>query len=55
MITISRINQTIIKNKYSMPKVNNFNPKNFVLDTKLYSDKIYVLYRSIVTYNLYLY
>jgi hypothetical protein len=33
----------------------NFNPNNFVLDTKLYQNKLYILYRSIVTYNIYLY
>jgi hypothetical protein len=37
MLAISVVNQTkIIKNKYSLPIAYNFNPKNFVLDTKVY-------------------
>jgi hypothetical protein len=42
-------------NVFPIPLAYNFNPNNFVLDTKLYQSKLYILYRSIVTYNIYLY
>ncbi len=42
-------------NVFPIPQAYNFNPNNFVLDTKLYQNKLYILYRSIVTYSIYLY
>lgn len=54
ILTIS-YNGTLTQNLFPIPIIYNFNPNNFVLDTKLYQTTLYVLYRSIVTYNIYLY
>ena len=55
ILTLSYLNGTLSQNLFPMPLIYNFNPNNFVLDTKLYQNTLYVLYRSIVTYNIYLY
>jgi hypothetical protein len=55
ILAISSKNTTIVKNLFQIPPIYNFNPNNFVLDTKLYQNKLYILYRSIDTYNIYLY
>jgi hypothetical protein len=53
--TLSYANQTLTQNVFPIPLIYNFNPNNFVLDTRLYQNRLYILYRSIVTYNIYLY
>lgn len=55
ILTLSYSNGILTQNLFPMPLIYNFNPSNFVLDTKLYQTTLYVLYRSIVTYNIYLY
>lgn len=55
LLTLSFSNNTLILNIFPLPLMYNFNPNNFVLDTKLYQNKLYILYRSISTYNIYLY
>lgn len=55
LLTLSYTNNSVVFNVFPIPLAYNFNPNNFVLDTKLYQSRLYILYRSIVTYNIYLY
>jgi hypothetical protein len=55
LLTLSYSNNSTVLNVFPIPLAYNFNPNNFVLDTKLYQSKLYIMYRSIVTYNIYLY